>query len=342
MESSRFRRKALAHLEMTRPYTMFHASLLAVAGAELASAGHVAVWRTVLAALVTMCGWEAGLYAGDYYDRHLDAIAKPSRPVPSGRVSAREALLTMIGLIVVGYICALILGPANLGLAVLTTALGIAYSKTFKNRAILGNFDRGILGICAVLFGALAGGSIVAPPALALAALVFFHDSATNLVGAIRDIEGDRAAGYSTVPTVYGLAPAVDIACALALAWVATGCALLLALRPPVLAIALFAVAALLAVYVYVPMWLTRVTLSRKRALAAHKYLIAERLILLSAFIAVYASAGAALAILVAALAASLGFQALLRDRYERQQIGRNTLGSSLPQRAGHSAEAGR
>ncbi|MGH2515203.1 MAG: UbiA family prenyltransferase, partial [Ktedonobacterales bacterium] len=210
---------------------------------------------------------------------------------------------------------------ANLGLAVLTTALGITYSKTFKNRALLGNFDRGVLGICAVLFGALAGGSIFAPAVLALAALVFFHDSATNLVGAIRDIEGDRAAGYSTVPTVYGLASAVDIACGLALAGILIGSALMAVLHPSALGTVLFAIAALLAVYVYVPMWLTRATVSRKRALAAHKYLVAERLILLSAFIAVYAPAGAALGVLVAALAASLGLQVLLRDRYEKQQI---------------------
>ena len=321
MRLAKLRRKALAHLEMTRPYTMFHSGLLAIAGAELASAGHIGAWRTALAALVTMCGWEAGLYAGDYYDRHLDTVAKPTRPIPSGRVSPREAFLTMIGLILIGYICTLILGPANLGLAVLTTVLGIAYSKTFKDRVILGNFDRGVLGICAVLFGALAGGTILVPSVLVLAALVFFHDSATNLVGAIRDIEGDRAAGYRTVPTVYGLASAVDIACGLALTWVVLGSILMGMLHPSMLAVVLFAIAVALAAYIYIPLWLTRATLSRQRALAAHKYLIAERLILLSAFIAVYAPAAAALGILVATLIASLGFQALLRDRYEKQQV---------------------
>lgn len=330
MRLAKARRKALAHLEMTRPYTMFHSGLLAIAGAELASAGHIGVWRAVLAALVTMCGWEAGLYAGDYYDRHLDAVAKPARAIPSGRVSAREAFLTMIGLILAGYICALILGPANLGLAILTTVLGIAYSKSFKDRAILGNFDRGILGICAVLFGALAGGSILVPSVLLLAALVFFHDSATNLVGAIRDIEGDRAAGYHTVPTVYGLTLAVDIACGLALTWVVLGSILMGMLHPSALALALFAAAVALAAYIYIPLWLTRATFSRQRSLAAHKYLIAERLILLSAFIAVYAPAAAALGILIATLIASLGFQALLRDRYEKQQIAPAAFESGL------------
>jgi geranylgeranylglycerol-phosphate geranylgeranyltransferase len=326
MWTDRFARKALAHLEMTRPYTMFHSGLLALAGAVLASAGTVSPGRAALAALVTMCGWEAGLYAGDYYDRQLDAVSKPSRPVPSGRVSPREAFLTMVGLIAAGYIAAVLLGAANLALAILTTVLGIAYSRTFKNRALLGNFDRGVLGICAVAFGALAGGSLLAPPVLLLAALVFCHDSATNLVGAIRDIEGDRAAGYRTVPVVYGLSRAVGLVCALVLAWLVLGGVLLAAARPGGpggMALVLFALAAALAARVYVPLWHDRHTVSRAHALAAHKYLIAERLILLSAFVAIYVPTPLALGILAATLAASLGAQALLRDRYERQHITR-------------------
>src|SRR5581483_10040336 len=102
MRRHRARTKALAHLEMMRPYTMFHAGLAAFAGVELASQGHAAIWRTILAALVTICGWEAGLHAGDYYDRHIDARSKPDRAIPSGRVSPREAFATMVALILAG------------------------------------------------------------------------------------------------------------------------------------------------------------------------------------------------------------------------------------------------
>jgi 4-hydroxybenzoate polyprenyltransferase/geranylgeranylglycerol-phosphate geranylgeranyltransferase len=320
------RTKALAHLEMTRPYTVFHAGLLSIAGIELASSGHAAAWRIVLAALVTMCGWEAGLYAGDYYDRTIDARSKPFRPVPSGRVSPREAFLTMVGLIAGGYICALLLGVANLVLAIITTVLGIAYAKTFKARALLGNFDRGVLGACAVLFGAFAsgafaGGNALQLSVLLLAVLAFFHDSATNLVGAIRDVDGDRAAGCPTVPVVYGLPRAVEIACGLALCWVVVAGALMAALRPDGLALALFAIALAIATVVYVPLLRGRATVTRPQALAAHKNLVVERLVLLTAFIAVYAPAAVALGLLAATLVASVGAQALLRDRHEKQLI---------------------
>lgn len=315
------RRKALAHLEMMRPYTMFHSGLVALVGVELASAGHTSVWRAVLAALVTMCGWEAGLYAGDYYDRDIDAQSKPSRPVPSGRVSPREAFLTMVALIAVGYVSALALGPANLALAVVTTALGIAYSKTFKSKAILGNFDRGVLGICAVLFGGLAGGTILSGPVLLFAGVVFFHDSATNLVGALRDVDGDRVAGCPTVPVVYGLSRAAEIVVALVIAWVILAVALMALLRPGALALGLFATALAIAAWVYIPLWRRRAVLARPQALAAHKYLIAERLALSCAFLAVYATWLVAVGLLAATLGLSLGSQVALRDRYERQAL---------------------
>src|SRR5919199_3132973 len=322
MNAHKWRTKALAHLEMARPYTMFHSGLVAIAGIEVASGGRISASRLALAALVTMCGWEAGLYAGDYYDRELDARSKPSRPVPSGRVSAREAFLTMVGLIGPGYICALALGAANLALAVVTTALGIAYSKTFKGRALLGNFDRGVLGVCATLFGALAGGNVLQPAVLVLAALVFCHDSATNLVGAIRDVEGDRAAGCQTVPVVYGVVRAVEIVSGLAWCWAILGCLLMRLQHPAPLALVLFAGALLLASAVYVPLWIGRRAVTRRWALNAHKYLVVERLVLMSAVIAAYAPAPATLGLLAATLVASIGSQVLLRERYERQAIG--------------------
>ncbi|HKV85763.1 MAG TPA: UbiA family prenyltransferase [Ktedonobacterales bacterium] len=327
MIGHKVRRKALAHLEMTRPYTMCHSGLVAIAGIELASSGQAPAWRVALAALVTICGWEAGLYAGDYYDRDIDAASKPDRAIPSGRVSPREAFATMVGLIAVGYICALALGIANLALAIFTTALGIAYSKTFKSKAILGNFDRGVLGVCAVYFGALAGGNVLRWDVLLLAALVFFHDSATNLVGAIRDVDGDRAAGCPTVPVVYGLATAVDIVVSLVVSWVVAGIALAALVRPAGLAVALLLCALAIAAYVYAPLWWARRRVTRTQALAAHKYLVVERLVLMSGWIAVYALASVALGVLAGALLLTVGSQALLRDRYERQHIARPSLG---------------
>lgn len=314
------KRKILAHLEMSRPYTLFHAGLLAIAGAEVASHGQVAIWRVVLAALVALCGWEAGLYAGDYFDRELDASSKPMRAIPSGRVSPHEAWNVMVSWILLGYAIALILGMTNLILAMAATVLGIAYSKTLKAQALFGNFDRGILGICAVWFGAATSHTIAWSPLLLLTAMVFCHDSSTNLVGAMRDKEGDGAAGYKTVPVVYGMAGATYIACTLAAMSIIFG-SLVISFDYHALALFLFLGSVLLDLAIYAPLGIARVNVSRQQALSAHKMLVYERLLLLCAFIALFLPALVVLLLLTGTMISTAISQNLLRDRYERSAL---------------------
>jgi geranylgeranylglycerol-phosphate geranylgeranyltransferase len=322
MNRDAIKRKLLAHLEMTRPYTLFHSGLLALAGAEVASLGHIAAGRVVLVALVALCGWEAGLYAGDYFDRDLDAQSKPTRAIPSGRVSAREAWCVMVALILIGCMAALALGVPNLLIAIVTTGLGIAYSKTLKARALLGNFDRGVLGIAAVAFGAAASSSIAWLPLLLLMAMVFCHDSSTNLVGAMRDMDGDRAAGYQTVPVVYGMGRAADIACWLALASSAFALCTLSLLPGRVWLAVLFLLGALLIVCrVYIPLARAHDQVSRPQAFAAHKALVYERLTLLCAFTAFFLPVPVVLLVFAGTIGATAISQNLLRDRYERSDF---------------------
>jgi 4-hydroxybenzoate polyprenyltransferase/geranylgeranylglycerol-phosphate geranylgeranyltransferase len=227
----------------------------------------------------------------------------------------------MVGVIAAGYLAALVLGIANFVLAVLTTVFGLAYAKIFKGQAILGNFDRGVLGVCAVLFGAFTGGNPWQGSVLLLAAMVFFHDSATNLVGAMRDVDGDRAGGYATVPVVYGLATAVRITGLMAVAWLALGASLMVLLRPNYFAAGLFAAGVLLAVGVYGDLWRARHRVKRAGALRAHKVLVLERLLLMSGIIAAFAPAVVTFALLGTSVTATLVSQAVLRNRGEQEKL---------------------
>lgn len=308
--------KLMAHVEIMRPYTLAYAGLLALAGASIGARHQMPTRRALQCALVTMCGWLAGHYVGDYFDRDIDARSKPGRPVPSGRVTPREALVSMVAIIACGNVAALKLGRSKFSLAVATTILGIAYSKVFKSRALLGNLDRGLLGACAVVFG----GSL-SPRVLLLGGAVLFHDGATNLVGALRDVSGDRLAGCRTVPVVYGLSRGVQVACGLAsLGWSLSLLTLVLA-RAGRAAAALFGAATLLDLLVYPRLISERAHLSSSRALSAHKVLVAERLLLSASFAAVRAPR-LTLSLVGIALPISLLLQSKMRDRHEQQSPG--------------------
>lgn len=314
----KLRTKLLAHVEMMRPYTLFYSGMLGFAAALFLSEGGAPSWRLALAFMVPTLGWLAGLYAGDYYDRDLDAIDKPHRPVPSGRVSTREAFAFMVGYITVGYVLALALSPLALLVSILTTVFGIAYSKTFKRHAILGNLDRGLLACFTVLFaGAAVHGLGAIWPLIVLCGIFFFHDSSSNLIGALRDVEGDSEAGYRTVPVVYGMFRSIRISGYLTLGWLAFALPLFIHYRGRAVPLALFAVALLMTGLVYFMLLAHREELTRQQALGAHKVVVIERLVLSAAVAAVAGSALVVLPLLAVVITATWISQVSLRNRYE-------------------------
>jgi geranylgeranylglycerol-phosphate geranylgeranyltransferase len=172
-----------------------------------------------------------------------------------------------------------------------------------------------VLGACAVAFGAFAVGPTTAR-VLLLMAITVAHDAATNLVGAIRDLEGDQAIGCRTAAVVYGATRAVDLSAGFAATSMLLGALLMRLLRPNGVATALYGLVLCIAASAYGPLLIARRAPARRLALETHKRLVPERVVLSSAFIAT-AVPGAALLLLAIALPASLGLQRLMRARYE-------------------------
>jgi hypothetical protein len=243
-------------------------------------------------------------------------------------VGEREAFRLMVGLIVAGFVGALLLGWRTFALAWLVMILGVAYARTFKAKGFLGHFDRGLLAGLTVLFGSIAATGGVPSPIWLLVALFFCHDSATNLLGAVRDLDSDRAAGYQTVPVRYGVAVSSAIAGGLMLVWIVIGLAFaLITIWKPLFAV-LFAAAVLgdvLALFrVATAIWASggdpfgdAPARRQVAALGAHKVLVIERLILSVAFAATVLSPVKALVLLAVMASTTWWAQLRLRDRYE-------------------------
>lgn len=92
--------------------------------------------RTAGIAAASVCLYWAGMAANDWADRELDAVERPTRPIPSGRVGPRQALFTAGGLTATGLAIAAAAG----GRRVLPTAAALAaavwtYDLKLKNTA---------------------------------------------------------------------------------------------------------------------------------------------------------------------------------------------------------------
>ena len=64
----------------------------------------------------------------DWFDRHVDAINEPTRPIPSGRMPGRWGLAIAIIWTVLSLLVAATLGPWGFGAALAGLALAWAYS----------------------------------------------------------------------------------------------------------------------------------------------------------------------------------------------------------------------
>ena len=66
------------------------------------------IWIGLCAA--SACLYWAGMVLNDYFDRQLDGVERPERPLPSGQISAAVALRAGVGLLCVGVVIALLVG----------------------------------------------------------------------------------------------------------------------------------------------------------------------------------------------------------------------------------------
>ncbi|MEU7476411.1 UbiA family prenyltransferase [Lentzea sp. NPDC042327] len=307
------RERALAHWQTWRPYTTCYPALLGLAGVLVAGGDRPA--EIAAAVLAPVLGWLAGHYLGDHFDRHLDAIAKPQRPIPSGRLSPAAALATGIGCAVVSL--AVVVGFNWRVLPFFALAVGgiVAYSAVFKRLGFSGNLSRGVLSALALVIGAMVAVPWPPPQLLPVALGFLLHDTASNLIGTVRDVDGDRAGGYRSVPVRHGVPAAVRLATVLwAAGTAAVGLGALVAARPGA-QFALFGVAVVLG---GCALWVARpAALTPRRALRSHELLVAERLVLAAAVVAGAAGPWTAVLVVAPALAFSLVLQARMRSRHE-------------------------
>lgn len=133
------------------------------------SAGRPAGGRTAALAIASTCLYTAGMAINDFADADLDAAERPERPIPSGRVSRREALAVGSVLSVVGIGAAFAAGRASGLVSLALTASLWSYDLVLKSTAA-GPFAMALCrGLDVMLGGAGAGWRRALVPAAGIA-----------------------------------------------------------------------------------------------------------------------------------------------------------------------------
>lgn len=209
-----------AALELLKPITWFAPMWALTCGVVSAGVPVLERWPFVLGAILLagplVCGTSQAV--NDWYDRHVDAINEPSRPIPSGRVPGRWGLYIAIGWSFLALLVASLLGPWILGAAILGLFLAWAYSMPPLRLK-----QSGWAGISAVglsyeslpwFTGAAATtGGLPRPEILTLAILYGVGAFGIMILNDFKAIEGDTKMGVRSLPAQLGVSRALRLAC---------------------------------------------------------------------------------------------------------------------------------
>lgn len=125
----------------------------------------------------------------DYFDREIDKVNHPDRPIPSGRFQARDVIISA-GLI---YILLIFLGLLvnffMFIIIIIALVLMISYEISLKGRGFIGNLTISFLVALLFIFGAAVVSKF--DVVIFLSLLAFLATLNREIVKDIEDIEGD-------------------------------------------------------------------------------------------------------------------------------------------------------
>ena len=207
-------------LELLKPVTWFPPMWAFLCGVVSSGVAVSDRWPFLIAGLLLtgplVCGTSQAI--NDWFDRHVDAINEPDRPIPSGRIAGRWGLWIAI----VGTSLSLAIAWATGAWVFAATCVAIAcawgYSAPpfrFKTSGILGPAVVALTyeGLTWFTGASVMAGALPAGDILIILALYSFGAHGIMTLNDFKAVEGDRAMGLRSLPVVLGVDRAAQVAC---------------------------------------------------------------------------------------------------------------------------------
>jgi len=173
--------------------------------------GMIVAAQTFLDGKTTLLGFITGFTflaaanaVNDYYDRNVDAVNEPSRPIPSGVIQPKEALSYVFILTAIGFFTAFLTNVQSLTIAIVAWFLSMYYAMMGKRTGVFGNL---VVSTCVALpfiYGGFAVESGLSLILVLFAAMAFFSTIGREITKGIVDVEGDKLQSVKTVAVLYG------------------------------------------------------------------------------------------------------------------------------------------
>ncbi|MBS7609781.1 geranylgeranylglycerol-phosphate geranylgeranyltransferase [Candidatus Bathyarchaeota archaeon] len=193
-------------IRLMRPANCLMMGFAVIVGAIMAyPKALIFIWEKIfLGAITGFLLTASSMVINDYYDREIDAINEPSRPIPSGLIKPKEAFSYALLITVLGFLASLFTSLLCLFIAAMAWVISVTYTTIGKRTGFLGNLLVSACVSVPFLYGSVAALDKVHENILIFVLMVFLSNTGREVNKGIVDVEGDRIRNIRTLAVCYG------------------------------------------------------------------------------------------------------------------------------------------
>lgn len=209
-----------AGLEILKPITWFAPMWAFMCGVVSSGQPTEGRWWLIAGGVALsgplVCG--ASQAVNDWYDRHVDAINEPHRPIPSGRLPGKSGYFIALGATILSLAVAALLGVTVLVIAVVALAAAWAYSAPPLRLKSNGWYGNSAVGLCYEGLPWFTGAAVMtgAFPDWRIVLVALLYSAGAHGIMTLNDfksVEGDLKLGLASLPAQLGVDRAARLAC---------------------------------------------------------------------------------------------------------------------------------
>jgi len=146
----------------------------------------------------------SSMVLNDYFDRDVDRVNAPHRPIPSGLIKPSHAVIYSSILGLTGIIFSSLISIYCMIIAIISYIAAFLYNSSLKKTGLMGNFIVSLIVATPFIFGATMSDGYISNRITVFIVPVILSNTGREVIKGIADVEGDIFRQVNSIARVKG------------------------------------------------------------------------------------------------------------------------------------------
>ncbi len=198
------RKKIIGLIKMTRIPNGLLMFIAVIVGILASQKKNLFLKNILLGGLTAYLLNSSSMVLNDYFDREIDSINAPEKPLPSKIVSEKEAILFSLILAIIGFFSSLMFSYECLIFAIFFYFVSFLYNWKLKRTGLIGNMMVSLCVAAPFLYGGLISDGEITFRIALFSITAFIANTGREIIKGIADIEGDAIKNIKSISRLFG------------------------------------------------------------------------------------------------------------------------------------------